>query len=306
MKRLPLHLRISGGRRGLRLHARSGTGEVVRWATGGTEVLDRSIRLCRLIETEGGDVREIRSSVRMLSSVLVEPIESAIEAASEVVVTLRRDTLEIPWDLLRYRRRPLFVSRPVSYRIASTSSVPVELSGASSAYALSDRSSDEDRACMSVAQRFLRVTFQDEADVRPDELRLQRPRDVVVFSLHGHVQPDGQDHMLLSAGRVVPSDLVGLRPRLIYLDSCRLGISWPFLHDCRALGTVYYLAPVVGNETRDSCTRTMLGFFDRLVAGCSPEIALFRTRRELWSQYSAHDLRRRLWKAWPFRVYRLN
>ncbi len=33
---------------------------------------------------------------------------------------------------------------------------------------------------------------------------------------------------------------------------------------------------------------------------------MFLTRRVLWRLYASNDLRQRLWRAFPFRVYRLH
>jgi hypothetical protein len=120
------------------------------------------------------------------------------------------------------------------------------------------------------------------------------------------VDGEGPDHLQLGTGRVLPEDLGALRPRLVYLDACRLGVSRPFLTRFRAMGTEYYVAPIIRNEAGESSTRTMTGFFEHLLAGTVPEVALFLTRQALWHRYRRCDVRTRWWRSFAFRVYRLN
>ena len=73
-----------------------------------------------------------------------------------------------------------------------------------------------------------------------------------------------------------------------------------------AAGTVDFLAPILSNENRKSCSRTMLSFFDWIHKGSRPEVALFETRKQLWDFYGGDHYARRLWRAFPFRLYKLN
>lgn len=237
---------------------------------------------------------------------LLQPLAKVVHAAGRIVVSITKGALGIPLDLLTHGRQPLFVVKPVSYRIGGISERPEPTLVGPSAYTLSDMTSDPDRGCLSVARGFGRVTFQDERDSSPEFVRQLQARDVVVFSLHGDVGSGAGDSMFTTAGRIRPEDLSGLRPRLIYLDSCRLGVSRVFLDRLRSLGTHYCLAPIIKNEARESSTQTMQLFFQHLLSGQTPEQAMFLTRRALWRLYACDDLRLRLWRAFPFRVYRLH
>ena len=79
------------------------------------------------------------------------------------------------------------------------------------------------------------------------------------------------------------------------------------LKSCAAsVRITYYHAPIIKNEAGESSTQTMRLFFQHLLSGQTPEQAMFLKRRVLWRLYASNDLRQRLWRAFPFRVYRLH
>ena len=304
----PQPLRVSIAIRGetVRLIAHSVNGVKSVGPIDATSLLEKSAQLCALLETESCREPQLRTVVRELSTSLLDPIESAIDGCSDLVVNLPRGPLGIPLDLLTYRRSPLFLKRPVSYRIGKTGAEPSSCELPLSAFILSDRTADPERACLAIAALLGRVTYQDDREATLDFLHLQTRKDVIVFSLHGRVGGKEPDHMQMSTGKVLPDDLNGLQPRLVYLDSCRLGVSRTFLNRFRAMGTKYYVAPIISNEAGESSTRTMTLFFKHLIAGKPPEVALFLTRKELWHLYRECDARSRWWRSFAFRVYRLN
>jgi len=271
-----------------------------------TWFLGEFTQLRGLLETRSCREVELRTVVRDLSKALIAPIEQAIDSCSEMVVALPRGPLGIPLDLLSYRGSPLFLNRSVSYRIGKTADEQCVFQWPWSGFILSDSSADPERACLAVARRVGRVTYQDEHEVTLDSLHLQSKKDIVVFSIHGRVGGEEPDHMRISSGIVLPQDLTGLRPRLVYLDSCRLGVSRQFLNCFRDMGTEYYVAPILSNEAGVSSTQTMMMFFEYLLDGKTPEMALFLTRQKLWGLHCECDLPTRWWRAFAFRVYRLN
>jgi len=301
---LNVDVTIDGDGAHLLAHSVRGISSVVR--TDAVSLIEQSARICELIARKAGRNRELRDVVRDLSRRLLDPLEAAVDSCSEVIISLPLGALRIPIDVLTYRRAPLFLRRPVSYRIGRTSNRPFVCQSPCTALILSDASADPDRACLTVAKTLSQVTYQDDREATRDSLRLQTPRDVLVVSLHGRIGGPERDHLEIHKGRVHAEDLTSLRPRLAYLDSCNLGVSRVFIRSLRAAGTVYYVAPIVSNEAGDSSTRTMTMFFENLVTGIAPEVALFKTRRELWRVYRERDFGRRLWRAFPFRLYRLN
>jgi hypothetical protein len=248
----------------------------------------------------------LRTTVRSLTRSLLHPIASAIHCCSELIIELPRSILDMPFDLLTYRRLPLGLKLPTSYRIGQTGDASFRLPEACTALVLSDGGADPERACLAVASRLGRVTYQDSREVVLEHLRLISNKDVILCSLHGHVGRRNPDKMQLATGELRPADLATLRPKLAYFDSCRLGVSTQFLKTLRSLGTIYYIAPIISNEAGASSTQTMVKFFEHLLAGRSPEMALFLTRKELWRLYRRCELCTRWWRTLAFRVYRLN
>jgi hypothetical protein len=308
----PLHLVIRIARSGSNLTALTVDGKNLRVQIDGAHMLEQSSRLLELIKPCSDDEREFRTIVRNLSKCLIHPIESAIDSCTELIVILPTTALSIPIDLLTYRRLPLCLNKPVSYRIGKTAEIPFLFQLPCSALIISDigytghPGADPDRACLAIAPHLGRVTYQDSRDVMLEHLRQETFKDIILFSLHGQIGRGTSDAMQVADGNIRPADIAGLKPRLVYFDSCHLGISRAFINKCHAIGTAYYIAPVISNEAGSSSTKTMIKFFSHLLAGKSPEMALFLTRRSLWHLYQEFDVCKKWWMALAFRVYRLN
>lgn len=126
------------------------------------------------------------------------------------------------------------------------------------------------------------------------------------MSVHGKIDNTAPDQVVLGSGSGVATDFSTIKPRLAYFDSCRLGVSGGFLNAFLEVGSLYFVAPVLSNEAGNSSTKTMQLFFKHLQQGTRPELALFLTRKELWEIYRDDTFAYRVWRAFPFRVYRLN
>ena len=127
--------------------------------------------------------------------------------------------------------------------------------------------------------------------------------DVLLLSVHGFVDGSADDHMALGGERLDARGLADIGAPLVYLDSCRTGVSAPFLAALFAGATRHVVAPVLSNEAGASSAQTMRAFFDALAAGADAEQALHETRRALWHELAQDELVMRLWRAWPFRLY---
>jgi len=71
-------------------------------------------------------------------------------------------------------------------------------------------------------------------------------------------------------------------------------------------GTSYFLAPILSNEAGNSSTRTIRLFFKNLAETGSPAESLYLTRRQLYQEFQKDPPAKRLWRAYPFRLYRLS
>lgn len=270
--------------------------------------LGKFARLYTYLETQPRQEPAFRALVDELSRAVLAPLAPALASTSEVIILIPTNRLRLPLDLLEVGGRPLFLACPVSYRFGAVDEAPLRAARSWSAFVVSDVTADPQRACRDLRNRFDDVLYHDVGEVSREDVQDADRADVLVLSIHGSIGEEGadDDSMELEDDELVPGDFRGLRPRLAYFDSCQLGVSERFLSAFRAMGTRYYLAPIISNEAGNSSTQTMKRFFRHLREGRTPEDALFRTRRELYELYGSDRTLIRLYRAFPFRVYRLN
>jgi hypothetical protein len=301
-----LHLDVRLRDKSVRVTVRSDATRRRRYSASSGLVARYSAAMRTALEDPSANPRSLLIPNTQLSRLLLEPIQDLLDMSSALELALDAELLQLPFELLVYRRQPVCLRMPVTCAYACASDSPFRLQWPASACILSDRGPDPDRACLAVASLFNIVSYHDDPNSAPAVLRTQGPKDVIVFSLHGDVGAAVGDYMQLGRRRLTPRDLTRLRPRLAYFDSCRLATSWQFLSALRGLGTEYWLAPFIKNEAGDSSTSTMKQFFSLLLGGDSPEVAMFKTRRSLWKLYSEYRRPQRVFRALPFRVYRLS
>lgn len=245
--------------------------------------------------------------IENLGREILGPFQALIETADEVVLVVSDGLLETPLDLLYHKGKPLFLQKPVSYRVTQPTKQGSGFSWPVPALVVSDASADPERAAATVASNFAESTYLDVSKVDPPYLRRQPAYNLLLMSVHGRIDNTTADHVVLGSGSTGSADdFLMIKPKLAYFDSCRLGVSSRFLKAFTAIGSLYYVAPILSNEAGNSSTKTMQWFFNHLGQGARPEIALFLTRKKLWETYRDHTFARRVWRSFPFRVYRLN
>lgn len=245
-----------------------------------------------------------------LGEKLLNPFKILIQSADEVVFVLPANLLELPIDLLSHEGQPLFLQKTVSYRIASTQTHFNEQESQSfslqSAFLVSDVTADPDQAVKNLAEKFANVAYHDVTEVNSEFVREQNEFDLLLMSVHGHINNTSNDHVGLWNSRALAGDFSSIMPKLAYFDSCRLGVSSSFINMFTRVGSLYFVAPILSNEAGNSSTKTIELFFAYLRQGQRPELALFNTRKELWNIYGDEAFAYRVWRAFPFRIYRLN
>lgn len=235
---------------------------------------------------------------------LYAPVHPWLGRASEIEIVLDEACVDYPLDALYYQGRPLFLHKPVMYSLHSHSDTVPAVSEQWRGLLISHRTSDPERAVLSVKTLFPCSIYYDDLDVRPDDLNDITTTDFVLISGHGGPK-SGID---LEHIPIRPDTLVHMAPKLVYLDSCRLGLHRGFLEALHRSGTRYYLAPILNNESGESSTGTIERFFGALHEGESPQSALFLARKALYERYTTlgDDFDLVMIRAFPFRVYRLN
>lgn len=239
---------------------------------------------------------------------LLGPFADLIDSATEVMFQIDSALIKMPFDLLYFRSKPLFVSKRISFTLGEIKGKPRwALDRRAEGLLVSDETADPDRAVFAIEKKFPSSLSFDVAEFGLGRLEDMKPVDFVVISAHGYV--NGSGYGFISVGdreRLRSSALVRLRPKLVYFDSCNLGVSIDNLRELQAGGTVYAVAPILSNEAGESSTATIESFFSELARGATPVDALFTARKRLYAQYADDGIKNLLWRSFPFRVYRLN
>ena len=297
----PLVVTVSDSNRALHIDARLGSEHRVYEVQG---ALQRLRKLYGRLEKCEYDASAMRSELTSLGASVYGPLKSWLASCDEVQYVVPTELLDCPLDLLMHDGRFLFLKRPVSFAFAPMPLEHFTFSPRWRAVIVSDPSADPQNGCA-----FLKHMLPASSYCKADDLDLNEVRehpDILLISAHGDIHFDDSDSIGLCDDDVKPRTLARIAPRLVYLDSCQLGVSRRFVQAFLRAGTEYYLAPITSNEAGDSSTKTIRWFFERLRVGDTPTQALFAARLRLFKTYEkTQPLPRLLWKSYPFRVYRL-
>lgn len=252
------------------------------------------------------DSKEVEGSCRELGSEIWPDCLDAVRECDAIEVRASNGLLHVPIEMIFCGQVPVSVAVPVVWVYPSGRCAKRPFENASSAMIISDITADPDRACLSAAHGFDHVVYVDDMSASDGVLRLGVSADVVLFSLHGTVSDSGSGRMQFGERSLRPNHVARLCPWLAYFDSCRMALGRNFLRALAECECGYCIAPFVSNEAGDSSTRAMLAFFEKLLAGMSPEVTMHHVREELWSHYSSLPIAQRAWKALPFRIYRFD
>jgi len=249
---------------------------------------------------------DIHTLLAEVGQELYSPIQAWIEQASAIEFVLAEECLFYPLDAIYYQGHPLFLDKPITYSLHGHSDTSVRVSDQWKGVLIADETSDPEQAVLSVKTLFPSSIYFDNLEVYPEDLQNITAADFVLIS--GHGGPDDGDGIDLEHIPIRPETLVHMDPKLVYFDSCQLGINRGFLRSLHRSGTLYYVAPILSNESGNSSTKTIEQFFGALYKGESPAYALFAARKTLYEYYTAQgdDFWEVMVRAFPFRVYRLN
>ena len=237
---------------------------------------------------------------------LFDPIRTFIQRCSEIEFVLGDDKLiPYPFDLLFFQGKPLFIQKPIAYSFEKVGPGKIDLKEISHALLISDETADPERAVLKVRRYITRNIYKDIAEVKPDDFKTAGPVDLLLISAHGHIFANQDDYMDFGDERLKADDLTGIKPRLVYFDSCFMGASLDFIELFRSSGVTFYVAPWIPNEAGNSSTKTMCLFFESLDLYSCPVYALYLTRKQLYDHFSKEGVDFFvLFRSFPFRVYR--
>jgi len=270
------------------------------------KIIFNLVRLYLNLESSLSSREEILGRSQWLGNQFLSPLTLWIEECDEIQFIISENSIRFPLDFLQYRGLPLFLQKPVTYSFSPINSI-LEFSEDWSAFILSDPTADPERGAAFLTTILANSIYYDLQDLTLSTLNFIEPKDVILISAHGIIHSNRGDHIALKQESILPDHLARLAPRLIYLDSCQLGVSYEFIQRLKSVKTNYYVAPILSNEAGNSSTKTIKLFFESLQKGLSPSLALFHTRTQLYEDFQVTDTYRKLmWRAFPFRVYQLN
>lgn len=239
---------------------------------------------------------------------ILQPFAEEIRKATQLRIHIPRHLLRIAIDVLDFDGAPLYVRLPIVYTVdrdASPSKTTIQAS--SLGLLISDPTADPQRAVYDVADLFPKSLLFDAVDFDEAKLEHVPSVDFAVVSAHGRAGYADRDEIGLPPNRVLALDtLARLRPQLVYLDSCNMGISGRYIDALRNAGVKHLLAPVISNEAGESSTVTMRVFFGEILAGRDPVTALHTARAHAYEIYGRRGVMAQLLRAFPFRIYALN
>ncbi|HEY9601344.1 MAG TPA: hypothetical protein V6C85_07030 [Allocoleopsis sp.] len=258
------------------------------------------------LESRRIDRINFETLLKNLGEKLFEPIRLLIESSSEIQFIISEDLIKIPFDLLYFNDEPLFLQRPITYSFAKVENQNFKFSQSLSALILSDKTADPDNGTYVLKKILPSSDYYDARDLNLKKLESVPNKDLILISAHGMITFTDQDYIALEDEQIYPYHLSRMVPKLIYIDSCQLGVSNAFIQSFRNAGTTYYIAPITSNEAGNSSTKTIELFFRAFREGYNPSVALFIARKKLDKYFEkTNDLGLLLGRVFPFRLYQL-
>jgi len=251
--------------------------------------------------------------IAKLSDELLKPLSPEIGSASCVVFQIRPDQMYFALDLLSVGGSPLFVQKPIGYAFkANTDFGEQVVRPGAKGLIIRDPSTDPQDGAKTAHGMFpeSKLYFMKETSLR---IFRGSKFDFILISGHGSVfmpwddsDDREEDTIEFNDDSITADVLAKSRHKLVYLDSCQLGMSESFINAARKAGARYYLAPIISNEAGNSSTKTIRYFFGALKEGQPPIDALFAARKKLYSEFQGKVSREKLlYYAFPFRIYGL-
>jgi hypothetical protein len=273
------------------------------------DIINQLEKLYLDLESTHSSKFAIIDKIQLLGQQILLPLDPLIEQCQAINFIIPQNCIRCPFDILHHRKLPLFLQKPVIYSFSQVNS-SFDFSGDWSALIISDRTADPENAAAFVQDILVNSVYYNIQDLTLEKLSLITPKDLLFISAHGSIYSNlshEQDHIDFNQESILPTHLSRLSPKLIYLDSCQLGVSYKFIQSLKSANTQYYIAPILSNEAGNSSTRTIQLFFKFLKDGFCPALALFYTRTQLYRHFQKTDgYTLLMWRAFPFRAYHLN
>ena len=254
----------------------------------------------------GASLPEIDTLDRLLSeagALLFDPIDTQVAIASRIEFVVTQDCLFYPFDALHVSGVPLFLKKPVAYRLSQKKTTPPKASASWRGLIISDADEDPERGAAAVKSSFPGAFGFDAQNVRREDIEAISSVDFILVSADGGVNGFKMKHLELR-----PETLSRLKPELVYFDCNLYGLNLNFLNHFNQSGLSSYVAPIFSRQTGAASAQTMIRFFRTLLNGDRPSRALYLARKTLYDSYllESGDKLVAMRSSFPFRVYQLN
>ncbi|MCX7205764.1 MAG: hypothetical protein NT086_07210 [Proteobacteria bacterium] len=265
-----------------------------------------------LEKTKKQDAR-FEARLKRLSQELFDPLLPAMRQASCIVFHIQPRFMHFALDLLPVDGAPLFVEKALAFSFGVPKDLDLPDFGSDSrGLIIRDPETDPDNGAKEVKAYYPSSKVYAAKQAGPS-LFTQADEDFLLISAHGFVVPgmgekdfDPDDSLLFGKKHMQADGLAGGKFKLVYFDSCQMGLSAPFIDAASRSGARFYLAPIISNESGHSSTLTMRYFFTELNYGQSPMDALFSARKRIYDDFQGRVSRSdQMFYAFPFRLYLL-
>ncbi|MDW5415784.1 hypothetical protein R6242_04260 [Iodobacter sp. CM08] len=248
--------------------------------------------------------------LQRLSQELYGPLLPAMRKASCIVFSIEPRFMHFALDLLPIDGSPLFVQKAVAFSLGKPRADTSSLTPKSRGLIVRDLDTDPEDGANEVRKLYPNSILHNAKNVGA-KLFVEANYDFLLISAHGFVTPalgsdlaDPDDSIRLGKGEINADALAKAKFKLLYLDSCQLGMSKPFIDAASRSGARHYLAPIISNESGHSSTLTIRYFFGDLNKGKTPMEALFHARKRLYQDFQSKASRTdQIFYAYPFRLY---
>ncbi|MCL6591002.1 MAG: hypothetical protein K6U80_13740 [Firmicutes bacterium] len=294
------------------LSIRAELGDLTKTTAFGKEsgsLIDSFHYLYSVLDNRGDHNTAFQNRLDHLSARILAPFKSLINKSQRIIFIIDPEFIRFPLDLLKINGNYLFLQKPVIYGFQKLKTQnPAYLPPKDSAgLIVRDATADPEDGCMAGKNLFQNSSYYNTAGLKLDQLSGLAGIDFVLMSVHGMIAVEKSDYIIINGERLQPDFLNQFHPKFIYLDSCRLGVSYSFISNAMKSGTIFYLGPIVINEAGNSSTKTIQYFFQEIAAGNSFGDSLFQTRVRLYDEFKENvNASRLFWYCFPFRVYWLN
>lgn len=236
-------------------------------------------------------LQEFNDSLAFLSERLLKPFAQHIDTHTLIRFMVSLELIKAPLDLLLHRDQYLFLQRQVCYQIDIGLVDDEPVLDIQNALLLADLSADPERACAELAKSFDGSIYAEGKDAGPALLETYANQvDLIVVSAQGTLDEANEGAVVLN-NEEIELDLFGMFAAwIVYFDANQQAINTNYLAAMQFLSNVeYYLAPIISKDAGDSSTKSMLWFFEKLIASMNPFEALFETRQSLFNYYSNEE-----------------